>query len=104
MVQTGFKAEEHCWKCFKENRDIGFIDDKAINLCKGCLYVVKQMSQWLNAYGLGIRQVIAFSAEEAQDQIEDLTRDGKKRVSRGKKGPEEAEAGVIDPDTFEPAV
>jgi len=67
MVQTGFKAEAHCWKCFKENTDIGFIDGKAINLCKGCLYVVKQLSQWLNAYGLGIRQSLTEWQEDKID-------------------------------------
>ena len=57
MVQTGFRAEAHCWKCFKENVDMSVLDGKPMNLCKGCLYVVKQFSSWLNAYGLGVREI-----------------------------------------------
>jgi len=94
MVQTGFKAEAHCWKCFKENQDLTLMDGKAMNLCKGCLYIVKQMSQWLNAYGLGIRQVtiLSFSEEELSAGLEK----GKKRVSREKKGAEGTEPMLGD--------
>lgn len=83
MVQTGFKAEAHCWKCFKENTDISLLDGKAMNLCKGCLYVVKQLAQWLNAYGLGIRQI-----QIAPVSAEELTagKNQGKRGARGRKG------------------
>lgn len=73
MVQTGFRAEAHCWKCFKVNADMTFLDGKAVNLCKGCIYVVKQFSQWLNAYGLGIREIIPMipdAIEEGKDRVE----------------------------------
>lgn len=56
-VTTGFQAERHCWKCFKENEQLTLIDGKPMNLCKGCLYTLKQLTQWLDAYGLKIRQV-----------------------------------------------
>lgn len=69
-VQTGFKAEAHCWKCFKENTDMSFLDGKPVNLCKGCLYVVKQFSQWLNAYGLGIREIVMTPVSEGKDGVE----------------------------------
>lgn len=83
MVQTGFKAEAHCWKCFKENSDMSLLDGKAVNLCKGCLYVVKQFSQWLNAYGLGIRQIMIAAVNK--DELSVGENQGK-RGSRGRKG------------------
>jgi len=84
VVQTGFKAQEHCWKCFKENKEIGFIDEKPINLCKGCLYVVKQMSQWLNAYGLGIRQIMDEGGNFVFDNVKvDNVRGGIEGVEGG---------------------
>lgn len=83
MVQTGFKAEAHCWKCFKENTDMSLIDGKPINLCKGCIYVLKVMSQWLNAYGLAVRVVGEFTEQEETDQDPG----GKDRVGRGRRGP-----------------
>lgn len=91
MVQTGFKAEAHCWKCFKENVDMTLMDGKAMNLCKGCLYVVKQLSQWLNAYGLGVRQIIVPGLEIIDGILAPdggSEEEGKKGVSRGKKGSE----------------
>ena len=79
-VATGFQANRHCWKCFKENEQLTLIDDKPMNLCKGCLYTLKQITQWLDAYGLKIKQV-----QYAMDLSNDASQGkGEDRVVKGK--------------------
>jgi len=95
MVQTGFQAAEHCWKCFKENDALTLIDSKPMNLCKGCLYTLKQMTNWLSAYGLAIK-VVQPSLDDYHPTMEDVSEEGKGkvRVSRGRKGGEAVEEMV----------
>lgn len=105
-VTTGFQAARHCWKCFKENEALTLIDGKPMNLCKGCLYTLKQLTQWLEAYGLKIR-VIQYAlddvvpsaaapqhivADASQGKGEDEVVKGK--VSKNGKGAEDPQAIV----------
>ena len=93
-VTTGFQANRHCWKCFKENEQLTLIDDKPMNLCKGCLYTLKQLTQWLDAYGLKIKQVqyaMDLSNDASQGKGEDRVQKGKDSKN-GKKAPEESGA------------
>lgn len=99
IIVTGFRAERHCWKCFKENDLLTLIDDKPMNLCKGCLYTIKQMTQWLEAYGLKIRQI-----QYAMDLTPNDPSEGKNGVEEGVEGGE-TKAAVSKPPgkRFEPS-
>jgi len=92
-VVTGFQASSHCWKCFKENEQLTLIDDKPMNLCKGCLYSLKQLTQWLEAYGLKIKQV-----QYAMDLDPDPSQ-GNGRVEVVKETPKKAREAVEAAET-----
>lgn len=64
-IQTGFHADAHCWKCFKPTEEQWLFDGRQVLLCKGCQYEVKKFSNWLNAYGLGIRSIPLSEDESA---------------------------------------
>lgn len=62
--------ERYCYRDFKDNPSVTWIDGVRLLLCRGCAFEVKAMGNFLRANGLGYRAILVASPPE------DILRDG----------------------------
>lgn len=75
---------QHCWHCFKDSSSEWNVEGITLKLCRSCQYVLKNTINFLAAYGIVLRQ-----RQPSLPGLEPVGEEGKKGVSRGKKGAED---------------
>lgn len=77
--------ERYCAKCFKDNPQPHFIDERKIHLCRGCAFELKTWQNFLRAYGL----VVSILGDRPSEGLEGVVKgeqvpsnNGKEAISR----------------------